>query len=277
MQRYLGFVLVLITVLLSISMSMAHGDLHSRIRNVSKLISESPHDLQLYQQRGALYLQHRQFRKAWRDFRKCERKGFVSDRLWFAMAQTAFWMEKDAECRHYLNRLLSKEDMNLPATRLLAQVEMRNGNFLVAAALFEQIITGSIRVIPENYLDAADALDRAGLIDGAVKLLEKGLIDMGPVPVFQERLIIYYISQGRYDDAIEIRTWQVHFTSRREFPLTKRAELYLRLGDTVAAQEDLEEAVSAIGNLPRHIKTNRAVLELAEQVQNIKLQISSEN
>jgi len=145
------------TVLLSTSLSLAHGDLHARIRSVSKLISESPQDIQLYQQRSSLYLQHRQFRRAWRDFRRCERKGFVSDRLWFTMAQTAYWMRKDDDCRQYLNRFQSKGDINLPAMRLEAQLESRAGKFSVATALFEQIIHKSIRVIPENYLDAADA------------------------------------------------------------------------------------------------------------------------
>ena len=74
-----SFLLILLTF-----SSLAHDDLHDRIQVITADIHKFPQDIDLYYQRGILYLEHENYRVAIRDLRYCEKKGQVTTRTYYA-------------------------------------------------------------------------------------------------------------------------------------------------------------------------------------------------
>ena len=257
----------LVTVFFHASLLVyAHGDLHQRIEKVSKLIAASPNDLELYQQRGELYLRHRDYRKAKRDLARCEKGGVANQPLWYAIARAHYHLNKERQCRLYLEKSLAIDSNHLLSLHLSARLYSRSKAFVEAAHLFEDIIKYSVRTIPENYVDAALAWENAGMLDKAISILELGLHEMGPVPTFQKYLVKYYSASSRMNDVLKIKSEQVEQSHRKEFPLVDRAEFHLMIGNNEAGQSDLIQARQAIHRLPKHIQDNQATRLLKKRI-----------
>ncbi len=260
------YILISIFYLSIIYVCEAHGDLHARIEAVTARIAQSPNDLELYRQRGELYVQHEDYGLARKDLRRCERGGLKSARLWFYLATVYYHLDKSQRSLSYLRKILSENPKDIPALRLAALNHENLRRYQSASDFHQLVIISSIRPIPENFLEAASATLMSRDTMEAIEILEDGLSKLGPVPGLETELINCYLSVLEFDKALTLQDRIIARSNRKEFPLARRAEIHCSIGNLSSCQFDVLAAREAISSLPPRLQQNSSVLQLKNRL-----------
>ena len=103
-------------------MTLPHGDLHIRIREITQQINAAPHDMELRMKRGELYLQHEEFANAKEDFSTCLRNGFQNERVLTGVSTAYMQLMRIDSALYYVDLVLNSAPEDLSALELKANI-----------------------------------------------------------------------------------------------------------------------------------------------------------
>jgi tetratricopeptide (TPR) repeat protein len=255
----------------------SHGDLHERIKEVTKEIKANPDSTALYMKRGELYLQHEEYRKALKDFKTCEKREFSSIILSYNFAAAHFAREEYTKAVGRLEYVIDSDSSFVRAYRMQGQTYLIMGMYDKAAVAFESVIRRTDLRIPENYFEASIAWEKTNTDDGHCKsldLINEGIDDLGELFTFYQRLVELNVKYGDVMPGIEYQTKIIEQSQRKERPLYERAVLYLKIGYKEDAKKDLEEAKSLISKLKDRLKNLPSTQDLSESIESTLKKLS---
>ena len=243
----------------------AHGDLHTRIKKVSKQIEKNPNDPSLYIKRGDLYHQHEEYKRALLDFERARALGHDSDELTVLFAKSYFGAKKYTFALNELSDILASSENHVVANRLTGEVYAEKGELNLAAEHLQRALDYSDKRIPQHYIDLSKIyleMEKTSSLSLASNVLENGIDDLGELIVFLQELVSIHRINKDYDQAINWQNRIVAISKRKERPLYHRAEIHYLKGDYANARQDLEDAQEAIEKLPRRISRSNEMQKI---------------
>lgn len=267
----------ILLVLMTIT-GFAHGDLHERIQLVTANIDRFPEDIDLYYQRGVLYLEHENYRAAIKDFRHCYKKGQVTARHYYALARAHYLSRNYRKCIKLLDLSMTIQLPDSKVFHLLSQAYEKRGVFDDAHFWAQKNLDEAKLQRPDHYLALAHIYELKYQKNQKVDILKRGIERFGLLPSLTSQLLQILVEQGDIHQAIQWQNKIVNSQARREFALFDRAELYLLIDNLPKAIIDLQQVQSMVNGLPKHIQNSEAVVKLLEKtgshLQQIKMQDS---
>lgn len=269
-------------LLAMLTISIAHGDLDERILEKSVAIEAQPTNATLYLERGDLFFLHEENEKAIEDFRASDHLNPNQKIIPYFLARSFFALNiVDSALVNLEKYFLDDESIkNIRAIQLHAKILSEKDEWCPASEKFDLVISMSPKTIPKYYLDAANAHLQCPEPESTTKAIDqilKGKYMLGPLYVFNQRLVKIYKKMGDLESAIVIQTEIVVTSNRKELPLFRRAKLWSESEKWDKATEDLKNALSAIDDLPDHVKNKNATVALRNEIISFKKQINNRN
>jgi tetratricopeptide (TPR) repeat protein len=265
---------------LSLQLCFAHGDLDIRINSATLEIEQFPDSAILYLNRGELHYQHEEYLLALTDFKETYDLGFIDTRIHLGMAKSLLKLKQYEESISYVNQIIKTSPNHVVALRLKGDILFEMEAYGSAAEYYELVIQHADKTFTENYLEAANAwanTDLPNKLELSIKILQKGIDDLGPLLVFYQAISELYEQHLNFEQAIVYQTKIIEISNRKEFSYVKRAELYRANRNYSAALEDLKAAKAAIQQLPISKQNNSAILSLIEEVNKFELILNPQN
>lgn len=269
------FAYILVLVYFNVPPALAHGDLHARIEALSARIKQVPKDIELYQQRGELLLQHDEYADARRDFERCRRQGYTSARLYYYLGKTYFHLQKFKKSKHYLQLSLGQQPTDIKSLRLLAMCHVARYEYPEAIMQYSKWIEHSIRPRPAIYLELANVYILSEDIDMSIHTLQCGISELGLQPALSTQLVDYYKMSQDYQSAIGLQTEVIMVCVRKEFALFERALLFHAQDNHEASQADLIAATACIEKLPAHVRKGSRIRGLVRRIEEQRIETKS--
>ena len=247
---------------------VAHGDVHQRIRDLTRRIHASGGSPELYLKRGELHRLHRDWSSAQKDYAKAESLA-QGDLPALAYLRGRMWLESDQPARAVadLNDFLTREpnhvDARLVRSRALEQLDRLSE----AAADLEVALKLHTRPTPEYFLERAQLLARLGKDDDAIASLKDAVQRCGPVVSLLSYWIELESSLGRYEDALARFELLPDILQSQPAWLLRRADLLVLVNRAVAARSVLLRALEGIESLPPHRAGTKQASSLLAAIQ----------
>ena len=261
------FAYILVVVYFHVPAVLAHGDLHARIEALSVRIKQVPKDIELYQQRGELLLQHDEYADARRDFERCRRHGHTSARLYHYLGKTYFHLQKFKKSKYYLQLSLGQQPTDIKSLRLLAMCHVARYEYPEAIMQYSKWIEHSIRPRPAIYLELANVYFLNEDVAMSIHTMQQGISKLGLHPALSTQLLGYYKMNQDYQSAIGLQTEVILVCARKEFALFERALLFQSQNNHEASQHDLIAATACIEKLPAHVRKGSRIRELVRSIE----------
>ena len=133
--------------------------------------------------------------------------------------------------------------------------------------------------IPAYYLERARAFAAAGgdYVDQALRGLDEGVGQLGPIPALTSYAIELEVRRGRYDAALT-RLDRVSTSEQGASWLTRRAGILERAGRAAEAREAYAELLRRLERLPARRRETPVLLALHSRARNelVRLSLAAE-
>ncbi len=266
MRRAIG---VLVLLLTGVSLQ-AHGELDKRIKEITVKILQDPDNTSLFLSRGELYCQHEDYELSIKDFKVCEERGYISDRLNLNFAKS-YRLYKDYDLAdQYADLILSEQPNHVLALKSKAKSAFAQAKYEQSAALFNEVINHVDVTHTDNYIEAANALESCGTNDclrSALEVIENGIQDLGELMVFLDKGVNISLRRKDFETAHQYQNKIIENAQRKERKYFQKALLYKEQGKTEEAQQMFQNSLVELESLPNRIKQNRASIKLKNQIQ----------
>lgn len=238
-----------------------HGDLDKRIKEISIKILQDPTNTDLFLNRGELYFQHEDYELSVKDFKVCEERDLISDRLNLNFSRSYRELQNYTDAEKYVNKILVKNPIHVLALKVKANIAFDQEEFEYSADLFRQVIEHVDKPHVDNYFEACQALENCGTkecMQEAIALVEEGVEDLGELMVLLDRGVSISLRLKDFAKAHVFQNKIIENASRKERTYYKKAMLFLEQGDNIKAKKNFQNAYTAFNNLPERIKKNKA-------------------
>ena len=237
--------IVLITLLASLGVAFAHGDLHERIALLDGELAAAPDRIEFWLERADLKRQHQDYPAALRDTDKI----LTLRPDWppaFLQRAKVFLDQKDYSAAKYeTERCLTVAPTNTDALVIRSSCQVGLGDTNAAVRDLDQVVAIQIRPQPDLFLERARLRAALGQIDAAVKGLDEGLERLGPTPSLALPAFEYARKTGNTTAALN-RLETLRQFMRPETWFALQGELLLEAGQPVAASQAFEAGLQAI-------------------------------
>ena len=244
----------------------AHGEVHTRINQLTAEIAQMPTNASLYFQRAELYRVDQDFTNALADLDLVAKYDPSIARVDFCRGRVLFEAGRPQEALVPLNKYLAGKPKDTEAFTTRARVLAKVGNYKAATEDYTQAITLSTGGNPEHYIERAESFRAMGKADEAIRGLDEGIRKMGPLVTLQLPAIDIEVSSKRYDAALARIDLVSARLQRKETWLVRRAEILQKAGRDEESKRNFREALAAIGRLPPGHRNTRAMLELGARI-----------
>jgi tetratricopeptide (TPR) repeat protein len=243
----------------------AHGDLHEQIERITKKIEQDPGNVQLYLERGQLYLSHKEEKNAIADFDKVIS---LDDEMFAAylLKSQAYLSLKDYDkAMKWVNIFLSFQPKYFDAFHTRAQIHLLKDEYEAAAMDFDKVIQYSKYDRPLQFIEAADAWSDAGKSDLAVDRLQTGIERMGFLITFYDRLVKEYYLMNDYQSALNTINTILNKLPTNEKWMLEKGKTEVLLGRKEDARRSFETTLYLIGKLPPNLKNTKAMVKIKNE------------
>jgi tetratricopeptide (TPR) repeat protein len=258
-------VLLLILTLLRTPLG-AHGDLGEQIMAVTREIGAKPRQPALYLKRGELYRALRNWDAALADY---DRAASLDPRLAVVdLARGKLLLEagRVEAALAALDRLLDRQPDLGEGLITRARVLVRLGRSAAAAEEYTRGIARVRRVLPEHYLERAEAQSACGRVEEAIRGLDEGIGKLGPVVTLELMAIDLEVGRKRYEAALA-RLERITARSPRKDPwLARRGEILEKAGRRREARAAYREALAALESLSPARRNSPSAVELEKRL-----------
>jgi predicted Zn-dependent protease len=256
--------LSIITAALLPARVSAHGDLHEQIAAVTQRIEKDPTNAAFYLKRGQLHRMHRDWDAAMADLDRAAMLDPDLSVVDLARGRTLLEANWPIFAKLTLDRFLAKQPTHADGLVTRARVLIKLNQPVAAAADFTRAIANRFEPEPYLFVERAQALASAGddRIDEALRGLEEGVKQLGPLVTLQLSAIELELKRKRYDSALARLETITAQSPRKETWLTRRAEILAQAGRITEAREAQKAALAAIESLPPSRRQDQTTLEL---------------
>jgi tetratricopeptide (TPR) repeat protein len=157
--------------------SIAHGDLDQRIHDLTINIGQFPDSIQLYMNRGELYLLHEEYDAARTDFEFCLEKQLTNARIYLGYSKSLWWSGQPDSTVLFVDRALTLDLLNPSALEWKGFVLQQSAQCCASAETFELLISISQHPVPSLFMDASAAwmnCDQPTAEENAIEILLQG-------------------------------------------------------------------------------------------------------
>ena len=246
----------------------AHGELHDLIDQMSREIARHPRDPDLYLKRAELHRAHLGWDAAMADIERAAALTNQWPQLHLARAMLYLdtqWFESAVEAA---TRYLKHEPTNGLALITRARARVKLGQNLDAAEDYTHAIRNAASQGPELYVERAQALGAAGgsHVDEAIRGLDDGLRNIGPIVTLHLAAIDLEIKANRFDAALDRVDKAMAQAPRKEVWLNRRGDILRQAGRNQEAAAAYSAALKSLETLPAARRAVPAMAELEARI-----------
>ncbi len=243
--------------------AFAHGDVHERIRLLTQRIKENPEDVNLYLQRGQLYLRHENNEnEAIADFEKALAIDNETSLAYLLESQAYLKLGNSPKALELVNTYLDLQSSNDEAYRTRAQIYITDKKYELAARDYDQAMKCRQHVYALQYMESADAWSMAGRSDLAIDRLKQGIDNMGFIITLYDRLVSEYYKTKEYQKALELIEIVLERIPNSETWMMKKGETEELLGEKEQALESYYKVLDLIEAMRPARRSTPAIKEL---------------
>lgn len=264
------FILIL---LFSSVFNYAHGSLTIRINALTAEISQDPKNGKLYFERGNLYQQHYEYKKAIKDFLKSNKLNYNNKELYFVLAET-YYLNGDYKKALKLTETCFLYDATAVKTfKLQAQIQFKLELYKEALESYNYVIAHMIDIKPEDIIEYSTvilAVDSSNYT-GAINAIDMGLSKIGENTLtLQLKKLDYLIASNQNEAVINQYNYFISNNTRKEFWYYKKAHYLNKIQQFDEAIIALEQAKLAITILKPKFQNTLAVKDLQTQINELE-------
>jgi tetratricopeptide (TPR) repeat protein len=245
----------------------AHQNLDVRLATLTAEIARATNNAALYLQRGELHREHLDWPAAAADY---DRAALLDAKLSAVdlcrarmLADSARLPEARAQFDRYLARCPDDGRAYVERARLLVRLKLRPA----AMADFTRALLLLSEPQPDVFLERAQALLADARVDGALRSLDEGVKQLGPVVTLQVVALELELKQKQFDAALAQLDTIMAQAARKENWLARRGDIELLAGRPADARISYVAALTAVTNLPARLQQSPLVLNLRTRVQ----------
>lgn len=249
----------------------AHPGTEATLDYLSARIAGQPDSQLLYHQRGVAYLHDGQYQNALRDLQRAATLGDPAAVGFHLGVVYRHLMEPEA-ARASLDAYLEYAPGHPGALLQRAELLVERGDPASALEDYRALLAAAESAGPATYLAAADLM--AGSpehgVDAAIRLLDRGMARLGPVPLLQQRAVALESGLGRYDRAIKRLEAMAPEASDNPHWRVEMGRLLLTAGREEQAYPHLATARRQLAEL----RTTPARVQLSQELDALLAQLS---
>ncbi len=269
-------IFIVILLLFFFSEVKAHGDLSARISEKTIEISKSPKNPALYFERGYLYQQHNEYKKAIKDYSKSERLGLDNKLLYFRKTETYYKANKLKKALKEVELCLKYDSLDIKTYKLKAKILFMLKKYNEAVLAYKYVIENTVDLRPEDYINYSDfilAIDNKNY-KIAVASIDLGIKKSGKnVIALQLKKLEYLKKSNQNKKAISLYNTIIQSNKRREFLYYEKAKYLLEIGDNENSNIALQQAKLAITELKLKYKNTVAVKKLQTNISGLEIKL----
>jgi tetratricopeptide (TPR) repeat protein len=264
--------LVAVVVIFTVSLpAAAHGPGLDEIDHLTTQIARDGEQAVLYAKRAQVYQDNHMWREAMSDFDRAAELDSQNPQYDLDRAQLLFEAGEFLRALDFTNLYLLRHASNHEALlirarcyRGLEQYQRSVESYRLALAELSAL-EGS--PMPEWYIEFADTWLLAGEKQNALQVLREGIVHLGALGVFELKAAELEVDLGMYDAALARIDQLLSQAQRKDFWLTRRADILLKAGRDEEAQQTYEQAYEALQGLPPRLQNLPVSIELANRLQ----------
>ncbi|MES2317958.1 MAG: tetratricopeptide repeat protein [Pseudomonadota bacterium] len=261
---------LLFALLFCTGQALAHGSLHSQIKDLSATMRREGISAPLLVQRGRLQMEHGASKSATQDFLSALKLNPEERSAYYYLAEQAFHQNRLPPARRYAEQFLAKlkgePGAIVRGQSLYGQILLEQGQYRDAAIAFRIAVDQAAEPSPEHYLHLADAQGKAGATAQALASLDEGMQKLGMLSVLQNKCISLNIASKAWDDALKrLDAMIVQGQGLPELYLRK-ARVLLAADRQPMAQEAVQEGLASIEQIPAARRETPAMNQLRGQL-----------
>ena len=255
-------------------MAHAHGPVHVQIAKISAEIARAPKDAGLHLRRGRAYLEADHPGQAAADFRRALVLSPELASAHYFLGQAELARGRAQAAVRAAERFLAALQAAGVGERfrglvLLAQARAARRQYSAAADAYRDALALAEQARPEDYLQHAELLVRAGRRDDALATLETGLARLGSIITLEQRALELEID-GSHDAAALRRLERLIAQSAQPADLwLRKGELLDRLGHAAEANACYRAGLAALADLPESKQSVPALRQLAQRLREL--------
>lgn len=271
--------IVFCLVFFAFSSLFAHGDLTKRIESLSKKISETPHDSELYFDRGFLYQQHLDFEEALKDYFQAEKLGLNTKLLQFRKAEAFYLKDELHNALTTVIYCLKFDAIDVKTKKLHAQILISLGRLQEAMNSYDFVINNTIDIRPEDIIEYSNLILTINPNDynHAIEAIDLGLKKLGQHTFsLQLKKLDYYKHNNQEDLAIEQYNYFILNNNRKEFWYYKKSEYLFQINKTKEAKIALIQSRLAIQLLEKRFQEMKSIKNLTIKLDTLENLLNNE-
>lgn len=259
--------------LLITSFIYAHGDLTKRIESKTQEISKDSKNPQLYFERGYLYEQHEEYKKALSDYLKSEELGNTTGVLHYRIAQTYYNSYNFSEALRSSKTCLEINSLDVKINKLHAQILIQQGDYLQALTYYDYFIENTIDIYPDDIIEYSKiflAIDKDDYTK-AIEKIDTGLDKLGKDTFSLQLTKLEYLKASKQlDRALEQYNYFILSTNRNEFWYYKKAKYLFEQQKYQDSKIALQQAKTAIVLLNDKFQNTSSIKILKTNIINLE-------
>jgi len=270
-------VYIAILLLLFFSEVKAHGSLSVRINEKTNEIYKSPKNATLYFERGYLYQQHREYKKAIKDYKKSEQLGLKNKLLYFRKSETYYKANKLNKALNTSEICLKYDPIDIKTYKLKGQILFKLKKYNKAKTAYKYVIENTTDLRPEDYITYSNiilAIDNKNY-KSAIAALDLGLkkADANPI-TFQLKKLEYLKKSNQIKKVLIQYNTIIQSYKRKEFWYYEKAKYLLEIGDYENSNIALQQAKLAIKELKLKYLNVTAIKTLQTNINELDIKLN---
>lgn len=241
----------------------AHVEIEEALARLNEHIASAPNDADLYLRRGELYAQHADRVAAEANYLRAAELSPRLARLDLLRGALALEAQRPGEARAHLDRAIALDPREAEAFILRSRSWSAEGHRSRALADFNVALVLLAQPRPELFLERARLCASPA---AALRSLDEGIVQVGPVHTLQERALALEDSLGRTDAVLARIDRMMAQAEHRETWLKRRGDVLARAGRTAEARSAYAAALAEIATLPEWLRAAPDTAKLAREL-----------
>ncbi len=263
----------LFILLFTSSVLFAHGELEARIKEKTTQISKDKKNAHLYYERGYLYQQHKEYKKALKDFEKSETLGNTDKLLYYRRAETYLIINKTEEALLAVKGYFKIDAVDIKIYKLKAQILIQAQKHEEALVSYNYVLKNTIDLRPQDFIEYATivlSIDSENFKE-AIATMDLGIEKTGENTLtLQLKKLEYLEDAGETEKALAQYNYFILENNRKEFWYYKKAFFLNEVDRKPEANIALQQSKLAVQMLSERLQNTPAIKKLITQINQLE-------
>ena len=251
----------------------SHGNLSVKIQEKTEEIKENPRNAILYFERGYLYQQHEEFKKAIIDYLKSEKLGYTNKLILFRKAETYYKQSNYFLAIKASNLYLKKDSLDVKIHKIQAQILVGLNQFPNALNQYEKFLNNAIDSRPRDFIEYSEIYLKidSNNYNKAITAIDYGLEKTGKNTFsLQLKKLEYLETSKQVNEAINQFNCIILTQQRKEFWYYRKAMYLYKNNKINDCKIALQLAKVSITMLSEKFQNTTSIKQLNKQIINLE-------